>query len=32
MVGRVTIANSDAAWSAYAHSAIDEAYRAVTEF
>lgn len=31
-VGRVTIANSDAAWSAYAHSAIDEAYRAVGEF
>lgn len=31
-VGQVTIANSDSAWSAYAHSAIDEAYRAVTEF
>lgn len=31
-VGRVTIANSDAAWSAYAHSAIDEAHRAVGEF
>lgn len=30
-VGRVTIANSDAAWSAYAHAAIDEAARAVTE-
>jgi spermidine dehydrogenase len=31
-VGNVTIANSDAGWSAYAHSAIDEAYRAVSEF
>lgn len=30
-VGNVTIANSDAAWSAYAHAAIDEAARAVTE-
>ncbi|MDP9657212.1 UNVERIFIED_ORG: spermidine dehydrogenase [Pseudomonas putida] len=30
-VGRVSIANSDAAWSAYAHAAIDEAYRAVQE-
>jgi spermidine dehydrogenase len=30
-VGRVSIANSDAAWSAYAHAAIDEAYRAVGE-
>ena len=30
-VGRVTIANSDASWSAYAHAAIDEAYRAVGE-
>jgi spermidine dehydrogenase len=29
--GRVAIANSDAAWSAYAHSAIDEAHRAVDE-
>lgn len=29
--GRVTIANSDAAWDAYAHSAIDEADRAVRE-
>jgi len=28
-VGHVSIANSDAAWSAYAHAAIDEAYRAV---
>jgi spermidine dehydrogenase len=28
-VGRITIANSDAAWSAYAHAAIDEAARAV---
>lgn len=30
-LGNVTIANSDAAWDAYAHSAIDEAYRAVQE-
>lgn len=30
-VGRITIANSDAAWSAYAHAAIDEAARAVSE-
>jgi spermidine dehydrogenase len=30
-VGHVSIANSDAAWSAYAHAAIDEAYRAVRE-
>jgi spermidine dehydrogenase len=30
-VGRVTIANSDSAWSAYAHKAIDEAHRAVGE-
>ncbi len=30
-VGRVTIANSDSAWSAYAHVAIDEAHRAVSE-
>ena len=30
-VGKVSIANSDAAWSAYAHAAIDEAYRAVGE-
>jgi spermidine dehydrogenase len=29
--GRVTIANSDSAWSAYAHAAIDEARRAVDE-
>ena len=29
--GRVAIANSDAAWSAYAHSAIDQAQRAVNE-
>ena len=29
--GRVSIANSDAAWDAYAHSAIDEADRAVRE-
>ncbi len=29
--GRVAIANSDAAWDAYAHSAIDEADRAVRE-
>lgn len=30
-VGKVSIANSDAAWSAYAHAAIDEAWRAVGE-
>jgi spermidine dehydrogenase len=30
-VGRVTIANSDADWEAYAHSAIDQAARAVRE-
>jgi spermidine dehydrogenase len=30
-VGRVTIANSDAQWDAYAHSAIDQAARAVRE-
>lgn len=30
-VGRIAIANSDAAWSAYAHAAIDEAARAVAE-
>ncbi|GLZ87321.1 spermidine dehydrogenase SpdH [Metapseudomonas resinovorans] len=30
-VGNVTIANSDSAWSAYAHAAIDEAHRAVGE-
>lgn len=30
-VGRVAIANSDAAWAAYAHCAIDEAARAVRE-
>ncbi len=30
-LGHVSIANSDAAWSAYAHAAIDEAYRAVCE-
>jgi spermidine dehydrogenase len=30
-VGRVTIANSDAAWQAYAHAAIDQAHRAVAE-
>jgi spermidine dehydrogenase len=29
--GRVTIANSDSGWSAYAHVAIDEARRAVAE-
>ncbi|MGD9920277.1 MAG: NAD(P)-binding protein [Pseudorhodoplanes sp.] len=29
--GRVAIANSDAGWSAYAHTAIDEARRAVDE-
>ena len=30
-VGRLAIAGSDAAWNAYAHAAIDEARRAVTE-
>ena len=30
-LGRVAIANSDAAWDAYAHAAIDEAHRAVDE-
>lgn len=30
-LGRVTIANSDSGWSAYAHSAIDQAHRAVAE-
>ena len=30
-VGRVSIANADAGWEAYAHVAIDEAYRAVGE-
>ena len=30
-LGNVTIANSDAGWSAYAHAAIDEAWRAVGE-
>jgi spermidine dehydrogenase len=30
-VGNVTIANSDAGWSAYAHAAIDQAHRAVSE-
>jgi spermidine dehydrogenase len=29
--GSVTIANSDAAWNAYAHEAIDQAWRAVAE-
>jgi spermidine dehydrogenase len=29
--GRVTIANSDAQWDAYAHTAIDQAARAVRE-
>jgi spermidine dehydrogenase len=30
-IGRIGIAGSDAAWSAYAHAAIDEAHRAVAE-
>ncbi|HLS81406.1 MAG TPA: NAD(P)-binding protein [Steroidobacter sp.] len=30
-IGRIAIANSDAAWSAYAHAAIDEAARAVAQ-
>jgi spermidine dehydrogenase len=29
--GSVTIANSDAAWNAYAHEAIDQAWRAIRE-
>ncbi len=29
--GRVTIANSDAGWNAFAHEAIDQAFRAVEE-
>ncbi len=29
--GNITFANSDSAWSAYAHSAIDEAHRAVQQ-
>jgi spermidine dehydrogenase len=29
--GRVSIANSDAAWNAYAHEAVDQAWRAVNE-
>ena len=29
--GRVAIANSDAGWNAYAHEAIDQAWRAVSE-
>ena len=30
-VGNIAIANSDAAWDAYAHAAMDEAHRAVSE-
>ena len=30
-VGRVAIANTDAGWAAYTHTAIDQAWRAVTE-
>lgn len=30
-VGRIAIANSDSDWSAYAHTAIDQAWRAVNE-
>ncbi len=30
-VGRIGIANSDAGWDAYAHTAIDQAWRAVSE-
>jgi spermidine dehydrogenase len=30
-VGRISLAGSDAAWTAYAHAAIDEAYRAAAE-
>ncbi len=29
--GRIAIANSDAGWNAFAHEAIDQAFRAVTE-
>lgn len=31
-IGNITIANSDADWNPYAHAAIDQAWRAVTEF
>jgi spermidine dehydrogenase len=31
-VGRVTIGGSDAGWDPYAHSAFEQAYRAVSEF
>jgi spermidine dehydrogenase len=30
-LGRISVAGSDAAWTAYAHAAIDEAYRASRE-
>jgi len=30
-IGRISLAGSDAAWSAYAHAAIDEAHRAAAE-
>jgi spermidine dehydrogenase len=30
-VGRIAIANSDAAWDPYAHAAIAEGHRAVSE-
>jgi spermidine dehydrogenase len=30
-IGRIAIANSDSDWSAYAHAAIDQAWRAVNE-
>lgn len=29
--GNIVIANSDSDWSAYMHSAIDQAYRAINE-
>ena len=30
-IGRISVAGSDAAWTAYAHAAIDEAHRAASE-
>jgi spermidine dehydrogenase len=31
LVGRIAIGNSDAAWNAYAHAAVDEAGRAIRQ-
>lgn len=31
-VGNVTFAGADAGWSPYLHAAVDEAFRAVSEF